>query len=124
MAENDERSPILPVDNENSGIPEMNMQWDRALHQFVLILYHYRISPLSLQSAYQDTFSYFLACKSMTVITGTAGSEAEREFMERTMDLMTVIVPRFRKSAFIRLHNEDTICRTKEEKMRISVEKV
>jgi hypothetical protein len=106
--ENGGATKIAPVDNENSGIIEGNTQYEAALHQLIQILHGLEIDPLTLQSAYKNNISFLLDCSRVTSITGTAGSQPERSFVERLFNMMTVEVPRYKKWLFER--HPDHVC--------------
>jgi preprotein translocase subunit SecA len=107
---------IIPVDNENSGIIEQSTQWQAGLHQFVQCEQQVELSPLTLQSASKNIVSFLIDCPWVTSITGTAGPPAERAFVERTFNMMSVVVPRYKKWIFQR--HQDHICNSGEQWMQ------
>lgn len=113
---------VVPVDNENSGIIEENTQLDAGLHQMLQIRHGLKITPLTLQSAYNNNFNFLKQVKHLTAFTGTAGSKAERSFIERIFNIMSAVVPRFKERKFYQ--EEDLICENDEEWMRLIIEKV
>ena len=113
---------VIPVDNENSGIIEENTLLDAGLHQMLQIRHGLKITSLTLPSACNNNFNFLKPVKHLTAFTGTAGSEAERSFIERTFDIMSTVVPRFKERKF--KQEEDLICESDEEWLRLIIEKV
>lgn len=104
-------SRVMPVDHENTGMIESDTQWDGGLQQFVQMIHGVPTSPLSVSSAYTTIRVFLKRYKEwITGLTGTIGSQTERNYMEESFLVQTTVVPRHKKSLFKR--HPDILCKT------------
>ena len=85
-------SPQVTIIDPDTGTDQSSSQWDGALHQFLQLKEGCRLTLQSLKAVFVSNVSYFRLYKTLVGLTGTLGSQPEREFLKTTYcsDYMTV----------------------------------
>lgn len=117
---------MMPVDYENTGQIQQNMQYDNGLQQFVQILQRLAMTSPSVTPAFKNNIQFFKQLQQQGVClsgyTGTLGSEAERRFLEEQFNVDTCVIEPHVPSKFRRL--PDTFCDSEEDWIQKSTKQV
>ena len=89
---------IIDVD---TGVEQSNMQWSNGLHQFLQLKHGCRMSVENLKAVFMSNLAFFrLYEKSIFGLTGTLGSEKERNSLKELYGVDYVNIPTFRPKRF------------------------
>ena len=89
---------IIDVD---TGVEQSNMQWSNGLHQFLQLKHGCRLSVENLKAVFMSNLAFFrLYEKSIYGLTGTLGSEKERNSLKELYGVDYVNIPTFRPKRF------------------------
>jgi len=109
---------IAPVDYDSTGIIQKNTSWSNGLHQFLQVKHRLRITPETLTTSFISNMSYFkLYGNDINGMSGTLGSEGEKNLLQEIYGLDSAIIPTFKPKVFDRWEdiissgNEDHIAR-------------
>ena len=92
---------IVIMDNQ-TGVEQYHSQWSNGLHQFLQLKHACRISLESLKAVFISNVTYFRRYKSQIFgLSGTLGSESEKNFLETIYKISFAIIPTFKQSRFI-----------------------
>ena len=103
---------IVIMDNQ-TGVEQYHSQWSNGLHQFLQLKHACRISLESLKAVFISNVTYFRRYKSHIFgLSGTLGSESEKNFLETIYKISFAIIPTFKPSRFI--EEVPTLCSTEQ----------
>ncbi|MDD9337856.1 MAG: hypothetical protein PV337_05505 [Rickettsiaceae bacterium] len=93
---------ITPVDNQNTGVSMKNTILSNGLHQFLQIKHNLCLTYESLTSCYVSNLDYIKKYGSkLSGVTGTLGSEPERNLLGSVFNLGFSVIPPFKPKQFI-----------------------
>lgn len=104
---------VIPVDSDNTGVLQQNMNWSNGLHQFLQIKHGAKITPESLTTNFISNVALFKRYgKNLFGLTGTLGSKYAQELLQRAYNVDSVIIPpfmvkRFKELSEIVVENEE-----------------
>lgn len=90
---NPDLNPIVTIIDPGTGTDQSTSQWDGGLHQFLQLKEGCQISPLSLKAIFISNVSYFKRYDRLVGLTGTLGSEPEREFLRNMYESDFITIP-------------------------------
>jgi hypothetical protein len=95
---------ISTVDYKNTGVVHKSMQWSDGLHQFLQIKHGVKITAESLLSQFMSNMAFFKSYQAGVYgMTGTLGSEYEKEFIKAIYGASTFKLPTYRPKRFLEL---------------------
>lgn len=98
---------IQPVDYSNTGVTMKNTIWQHGLHQFLQLKHGLRLTAESLTSCFISNLSYIRKYgNAMYGLTGTLGSDAEKNFIASIYDVEFIRIPTYRKKQFVEYKGE------------------
>lgn len=99
-----DKNKVIPVDSDNTGVLQQNMNWGNGLHQFLQIKHGVKITPESLTTNYISNIAYFQRYgTNLFGLTGTLGSKESQELLERTFNVDSVIISPFKVKRYLEL---------------------
>ncbi|EFN77119.1 Protein translocase subunit secA [Harpegnathos saltator] len=89
---------IIIIDRD-TGTGQTNTQWDEALHQFLQLKHGCRLSTQSLKAVFVSNVRYLKLYNNLYGLTGTLGSQRERDLLREIyqVDFVTVPTTKLRK---------------------------
>ncbi|CAF1284291.1 unnamed protein product, partial [Didymodactylos carnosus] len=75
------------------SIDQVNSRWNEGLHQFLQLKHQCKTSLLSLKAVFISNISFFNMYKNIYGLSGTLGSENEREFLKSIYNVDFLTVP-------------------------------
>ncbi|EFN78488.1 Protein translocase subunit secA [Harpegnathos saltator] len=89
---------IVIIDRD-TGTEQTNTQWDEALHQFLQLKHGCMLSTQSLKAVFVSNVRYLKLYSKMYGLTGTLGSQRERDLLRNIykVDFVTVPTTKMRK---------------------------
>jgi preprotein translocase subunit SecA len=108
-----DRNPNIIIIDRATGVDQQNSQWDEALHQFLQLKHGCKLSMQSLKAVFISNVSFFKLYKNLYGLTGTLGSQRERDLLNEIYKTDFVTIP----TSKIKLFSEDKSihCTSKEE---------
>lgn len=98
---------IQPVDYSNTGVTLKNTIWQNGLHQFLQLKHCLRLTSESLTSCFISNLSYIKKYgKDIYGLTGTLGSEAEKDLMSSIYNVQFIKIPTYKERKFIEYEGE------------------
>ena len=98
----------------DTGVEQVTTQWSNGLHQFVQLKNFEKFIEESLKAVFMANVSFFQSYRGhINGMSGTLGSEKERELMAKLYDLDYFQLPRYREERYIQ--EEAIVVGTKEE---------
>ncbi|XP_025153366.1 uncharacterized protein LOC109503669 isoform X2 [Harpegnathos saltator] len=94
----DLKANIIIIDRD-TGTEQTNSQWDEALHQFLQLKHGCRLSMQSLKAVFVSNVRYLKLYSKLYGLTGTLGSQRERDLLQNIyqVDFVTVPTTKMRK---------------------------
>ncbi|OXA45363.1 Protein translocase subunit SecA [Folsomia candida] len=106
VLDGDKHTRIVPVDSQNTGILEESSVWPDGVHQFLQIKHLLATTPEQITTNFLSNVSYFKRYgKNVFGLTGTLGSDKEKELLSKTYQVGTVNVPTFQAKRHTLLKN-------------------
>ena len=105
----DLHSNIIIIDCD-TGVDQTNTQWNEGLHQFLQLKHQCKTSLLSLKAVFISNISFFKMYKHIYGLSGTLGSESEKEFLKSTYNVDFLTVPVALPSKF--KEEQPILCKT------------
>lgn len=91
---------IIVMDND-TGVEQMDTQWNNGLHQFLQLLNTRKLTKESLKAVYLSNLSYFqMYSGKIYGITGTLGLESDKNLLMQIYNVDFFKLPRFKKHLF------------------------
>ncbi|EFN87607.1 Protein translocase subunit secA [Harpegnathos saltator] len=89
----------ITIIDRDTGTDQTNSQWDEALHQFLQLKHGCRLSIQSLKAVFVSNVRYLKMYSNLYGLTGTLGSQRERDLLRNIyqVDFVTVPTTRMRK---------------------------
>jgi len=108
-----DRNPIITILDRDTGTDQANSQWDEGLHQFLQLKHGCKLSLQSLKAVFISNVSFFKLYNSLYGLTGTLGSQRERELLQEIHKVDFVTIPPAKSKLFV----EETpiICSSKDQ---------
>uniref|UniRef100_A0A182N9M2 Uncharacterized protein n=1 Tax=Anopheles dirus TaxID=7168 RepID=A0A182N9M2_9DIPT len=95
----DRNANIIILDSD-TGTDQASSQWDEALHQFLQLKHGCRLSMQSLKAVFISNVSYFKEYDLLYGLTGTLGSQPERELLQEEHGVDFVTIPTAKSKQF------------------------
>ncbi|MBA8666748.1 hypothetical protein H1Q59_02430 [Holosporaceae bacterium 'Namur'] len=87
---------IKPVDFQNTGVIQHNLQWANGLYQFLSIKHGLALRAESLTSIFMSYVGYFSKYKgSIYGLTGTTGNSPHHEYLKEVHGVDLLTIPNF-----------------------------
>ncbi len=86
-------TPQVTIIDKDTGTDQPTSQWEGGLHQFLQLKEGCQITPLTLKAVFVSNISYIQHYKILSGLTGTLGSETEREFLKEVYNSSFLIIP-------------------------------
>ncbi|XP_052892285.1 uncharacterized protein LOC128300304 [Anopheles moucheti] len=90
---------IIILDND-TGADQGSSQWDEALHQFLQLKHGCKLSTQSLKAVFVSNVTYFKMYKLLYGLTGTLGSQRERNLLKDIHQVAFVTIPTAKSKQF------------------------
>jgi preprotein translocase subunit SecA len=105
----DGKRKISPVDYNNTGVINVNMEWSNGLHQFLQLKHGVKLENETLNTTYLPHYIFvkrYITPEDNNVygLTGTLGRVSTQKLFKKLFNVNVIIVPTFRKSNFIHLY--------------------
>lgn len=91
---------IVTILDKDTGTDQANSQWDSGLHQFLQLKHGCRLTPQSLKAVFISNVSYFQRYNLLNGLSGTLGSEVERQHLVEEHDVDFLTIPTFKQKQF------------------------
>ncbi|XP_049295318.1 uncharacterized protein LOC125770108 isoform X12 [Anopheles funestus] len=95
----DRNASIIILDND-TGADQGSSQWGEALHQFLQLKHGCKLSMQSLKAVFVSNVTYFKMYKLLYGLTGTLGSERERNLLKDIHNVAFVTIPTAKPKQF------------------------
>ena len=92
---------IWPVDYLSTGVTQRHTQWCHGVHQFIQIKEGVGLSPETLTTNFMSNRALLQKYTLLSGLTGTLGSEKERELLEEAHNIKTTIIPSAWRKKFV-----------------------
>lgn len=99
---------IQPVDHVNTGVTMTNTVWQYGLHQFLQLKHNLRLTNENMTSCFISNMGYIKMYDHISGLSGTLGSNSEREFLSFCYSVETAKIPTYRPKRFKQLSTEVT----------------
>lgn len=106
-------NPNIIIIDRDTGTDQGNSEWEGGLHQFLQLKHGCKLSMQSLKAVFISNVSYFKLYKNLYGLTGTLGSESERDLLKKKHQVEFVTVPTAKAKQFV--EQMPIVCNTKEE---------
>ncbi|XP_041968817.1 uncharacterized protein LOC121725777 [Aricia agestis] len=93
-------NPIITIIDRATGTDQISAQWDNALHQFLQLKHGCKLTMQSLKAVFISNVSYFKLYRKLYGLTGTLGSERERNLLKEVHMVDFVTVPTAKSKQF------------------------
>jgi preprotein translocase subunit SecA len=91
------RGREVVIMDKDTGVEQVSMHWSHGLHQFLQLKHMDKVGSESLKAVFISNLSYFKRWEGTIYgITGTLGSEAERDLLSKCYDVDFFRLPRFK----------------------------
>ncbi|EFN83173.1 Protein translocase subunit secA 2, partial [Harpegnathos saltator] len=90
----------ITIIDRDTGTEQTNSQWDEALHQFLQLKHGCRLSTQSLKAVFVSNVSYLKFYSKLYGLTGTLGSQWERDLLRHIYQVDFVMVPTTKMKKF------------------------
>ena len=94
---------IYPIDYASTGVVEVNKKWGDGLQQFLEIKHELPLSPIPFMTNFLSNMAFIKLYKKVLGVSGTLGSDADKEFMEKNYAVKFVTIPTFHQKLFYEL---------------------
>lgn len=96
-----DRNPNITILDRDTGTDQANSQWDEALHQFLQLKHGCKLSLQSLKAVFISNVSFFKLYNNLYGLTGTLGSQIERDLLKEMHEVDFVTIPTAKCNQFI-----------------------
>lgn len=94
------KDTVVTILDKDTGTDQVNSQWDAGLHQFLQLKHGCRLTPQSLKAVFISNVSYFKKYTYLNGLSGTLGSEVERQHLVEAHAVDFLTVPTFKQKQF------------------------
>lgn len=95
-----DRNPNITILDRDTGTDQANSQWDEALHQFLQLKHGCKLSLQSLKAVFISNVSFFKLYSNLYGLTGTLGSQRERDLLQEIHEVDFVTIPTAKSKQF------------------------
>lgn len=106
-----ELDPNIIILDRDTGTDQCNSEWEEGLHQFLQLKHGCKISLQSLKAVFISNVSYFRCYRTLYGLTGTLGSQSERDLLSQIYGAEFVTVPTAEPKKFV--EEMPILCSTK-----------
>ena len=86
-------NPLVTIIDKDTGTDQITSQWDGGLHQFLQLKEGCQITAQMLKAVFVSNITYIKNYEILNGVTGTLGSEPEKEFLMEMFNTSFLIVP-------------------------------
>ena len=86
-------NPLVTIIDTDTGTDQTTSQWDGGLHQFLQLKESCKITPQMLKAVFVSNITFIKNYDLVNGVTGTLGSEPERDFLREMFNTNFLIVP-------------------------------
>lgn len=86
-------NPLVTIIDRDTGTDQTTSQWDGGLHQFLQLKEGCKITPLVLKAVFVSNITFIKNYDLVNGVTGTLGSEPERDFLKEMFNTNFLIIP-------------------------------
>ena len=95
---------IVPISYQSNGVLQYNMHWGEGLHQFLQMKEDLPVDPINLTTNFMSNVSFFKRYgTNIFGLTGTLGSNSERDLLANLYQLDTVYIPPYKTRRLVEL---------------------
>lgn len=91
---------VVTILDKDTGTDQSNSQWDAGLHQFIQLKHGCRLTTQSLKAVFVSNVMYFKLYDQINGLSGTLGSDVEREHLVKAHDVDFLMLPTFKQKKF------------------------
>ncbi|KAL4455774.1 hypothetical protein ABPG74_003184 [Tetrahymena malaccensis] len=92
------REEVIPIDYKNTGVAQINTQYQDGLHQFLQLKENVPLSTINIVTNYSSNLNFFRRYQSNLLgLTGTLGSKPIKDFLTETFNVDFVYIPPFKQ---------------------------
>ena len=84
---------VVTIIDKYTGTDQASSQWDEGLHQFLQLKEGCQITTQMLKAVFVSNITYIKSYKVINGVTGTLGSEPEKEYLKQMFNASFLIVP-------------------------------
>lgn len=88
-----DRNPRIMILDLNTGTDLRDSQWSEGLHQFLQIKHGCKMTMMSLKAVFISNVSFFKKYKRIFGLTGTIGTDVDRDFLRTTYSVELISIP-------------------------------
>ncbi len=88
-----DRNPRIMILDLNTGTDLRDSQWSEGLHQFLQIKHGCKMTMMSLKAVFISNVSFFKKYKRIFGLTGTIGTDVDRDFLRATYAVELISIP-------------------------------
>lgn len=96
-----DKDPKVIIVDRDTGVDLFQSQWNDALHQFLQLKHQTSFSNLNLKAIFISNRSYFRRYGLIHGLTGTLGSEIERNFLKKNYAVEFINIPTATPKKFV-----------------------
>uniref|UniRef100_A0A914QVF3 Uncharacterized protein n=1 Tax=Panagrolaimus davidi TaxID=227884 RepID=A0A914QVF3_9BILA len=104
--------PKIVIVDRDTGVDLPSTQWHNGLHQFLQLKHGLRLTPLSTKAVFISNISYLKKYKCIYGLSGTLGSDTEKQQLQEFYDLPSIVLP---SSMIKQFYEEQSIVTNSEE---------
>jgi len=116
-----DRKAFITIIDQDTGTDQSNSEWDEALHQFLQLKHGCKLSMQNLKAVFISNVSYLKRYSNLYGLTGTLGSQRERDLLREIYQVDFVTIPTMKMKKFD--ENNPIVCSDSEEWGRTVYEK-
>ena len=87
------KHPNIVIIDCDTGVDQAHCQWNEGLHQFLQLKHQCKLSLFNLKAVFISNITFFNMYESIAGLSGTLGSESERDFLKTTYNVDFLTVP-------------------------------
>lgn len=96
-----ELDPNIIILDRDTGADQGNSEWEEGLHQFLQLKHGCKVSLQSLKAVFISNVSFLRRYRTLYGLTGTLGSQSERDLLKKIYGVEFVSVPTAEPKKFV-----------------------
>lgn len=97
-SDNVQYDSAISVDLISTGMLQKNMKYSGGIQQFLEMKHQLAMSEVTLTTNFMSNFCFYLRYKGIYGLTGTLGTEADKEFLHEKLELDSYMIPSHKES--------------------------